>query len=181
MDTVFFFQARQYGIAAKRREFDGLLRFAGEAGWHVQEIPFGTDGRKVRAMIDPKGRPVREAKPSYPVEILGLQSVPMAGDEFRVFQDDRDARSLADERALKARIEEQNKVKHVTLENLFATMEDAEVKELNLIIKADVMGSIEALEDSLAKMDQSEVRINVIHSAVGAISETDVVLADADH
>ncbi|MBR3226180.1 MAG: translation initiation factor IF-2 [Atopobiaceae bacterium] len=136
---------------------------------------------KVRAMVDPKGRQVKEATPSYPVEILGLQSVPMAGDEFRVFQDDRDARSLADERALKARIEEQNKVKHVTLENLFATMEDAEVKELNLIIKADVMGSIEALEDSLAKMDQSEVRINVIHSAVGAISETDVVLADASN
>ncbi len=136
---------------------------------------------KVRAMVDPKGRNVRTATPSYPVEILGLQSVPMAGDEFRVFQDDRDARSLADERALKARIEEQNKVKHVTLENLFATMEDAEVKELNLIIKADVMGSIEALEDSLGKMDQSEVRINVIHSAVGAISETDVVLADASN
>ena len=136
---------------------------------------------KVRAMIDPKGRNVREAKPSDPVEILGLSSVPMAGDEFRVFQDDRDARSLADERALKARIEEQNKVKHVTLENLFATMEDAEIKELNLIIKADVMGSIEALEDSLAKMDQSEVRINVIHSAVGAISEIDVVLADASN
>ncbi|MDO4806555.1 MAG: translation initiation factor IF-2 [Coriobacteriales bacterium] len=136
---------------------------------------------KVRAMVDPKGRNVRKATPSYPVEILGLQSVPMAGDEFRVFQDDRDARALADERALKARIEEQNKVKHVTLENLFATMEDAEVKELNLIIKADVMGSIEALEDSLGKMDQSEVRINVIHSAVGAISETDVVLADASN
>ena len=136
---------------------------------------------KVRAMVDPKGRTVREATPSYPVEILGLQSVPMAGDEFRVFQDDRDARSLADERALKARIEEQNKVKHVTLENLFATMEDSEVKELNLIIKADVMGSIEALEDSLGKMDQSEVRINVIHSAVGAISETDVLLADASN
>lgn len=136
---------------------------------------------KVRAMIDPKGRPVREATPSYPVEILGLQSVPMAGDEFRVFQDDRDARNLADERALKARIEEQNKVKHVTLENLFSTMEASEVKELNLIIKADVQGSIEALQDSLDKMDQSEVRLNTIHSAVGAISETDVVLADASN
>ena len=126
---------------------------------------------KVRAMLDPKGNNVREATPSYPVEILGLQSVPMAGDEFRVFQDERDARNLADERALK----------HVTLENLFATMEDAEVRELNLIIKADVMGSIEALKDSLEKMDQSEVRINVIHSAVGAISETDVTLADASN
>ena len=136
---------------------------------------------KVRAMLDHKGRPVKQATPSYPVEILGLQSVPMAGDEFRVFPEERDARALADERALKARIEEQNKVKHITLENLFSTMEDAEVKELNLIIKADVMGSIEALKDALSKMDQSEVRINVIHSAVGAISETDVVLADASN
>ncbi len=79
------------------------------------------------------------------------------------------------------RIEEQNKVKHVTLENLFATMADQEVKELNLIIKADVQGSIEALQDSLDKMDQSEVRINTIHAAVGAINETDVTLADASN
>ena len=136
---------------------------------------------RVRAMLDWKGRTVTEAGPSDAVEILGLQSVPMAGDEFRVFQDERDARSLADERALKARIEEQNKVKHVTLENLFDTMADAEVKELNLIIKADVQGSIEALQDSLDKMDQSEVRINTIHSAVGAITETDVTLADASN
>ncbi len=136
---------------------------------------------RVRAMLDPKGNSVTEAGPSDPVEILGLSSVPNAGDEFRVFQDDRDARDLADQRALKARIEEQNRVKHVTLENLFATMADAEVKELNLIIKADVQGSIEALQDSLDKMDQSEVRINTIHAAVGAISETDVVLADASN
>jgi len=136
---------------------------------------------RVRAMLDPKGRPVKEAKPSDPVEILGLQSVPAAGDEFRVFTDERDARNLADERALKARIEEQNRVKHVTLETLFSTMEDAEVKELNLVIKADVQGSIEALQDSLDKMDQSEVRINTIHSAVGAITETDVTLADASN
>jgi translation initiation factor IF-2 len=136
---------------------------------------------RVRAMLDPKGNPVETAGPSDPVEILGLQSVPMAGDEFRVFQDDRDARDLADQRALKARIEEQNRVKHVTLENLFATMADADVKELNLIIKADVQGSIEALQDSLDKMDQSEVRINTIHAAVGAITETDVTLADASN
>ena len=136
---------------------------------------------RVRAMIDPKGNPVTQAGPSDPVEILGLSSVPNAGDEFRVFQDDREARDLADQRALKARIEEQNRVKHVTLENLFDTMADAEVKELNLIIKADVQGSIEALQDSLDKMDQSEVRINTIHSAVGAINETDVVLADASN
>jgi translation initiation factor IF-2 len=135
----------------------------------------------VRAMLDPKGNSVTQAGPSDAVEILGLSSVPMAGDEFRVFQDDRDARDLADQRALKARIEEQNRVKHVTLENLFDTMADAEVKELNLIIKADVQGSIEALQDSLDKMDQSEVRINTIHSAVGAITETDVTLADASN
>ena len=135
----------------------------------------------VRAMLDPKGNPVTEAGPSDPVEILGLQSVPAAGDEFRVFTEAREARALAEQRALKARIEEQNKVKHVTLETLFSTMEDAEVKELNLVIKADVQGSIEALQDSLDKMDQSEVRINTIHSAVGAITETDVTLADASN
>lgn len=136
---------------------------------------------RVRAMLDSKGRAVTEAGPSDAVEILGLQSVPNAGDEFRVFEDEREARALADERSLKARIEEQSRVKHVTLENLFETIADAEVKELNLIIKADVQGSIEALQDSLDKMDQSEVRINTIHSAVGAINETDVVLADASN
>ena len=136
---------------------------------------------RVRAMLDPKGNAVTEAGPSDAVEILGLQSVPNAGDEFRVFEDEREARALADERSLKARIEEQSRVKHVTLENLFETIADAEVKELNLIIKADVQGSIEALQDSLDKMDQSEVRINTIHSAVGAINETDVVLADASN
>ncbi|MEY8436592.1 translation initiation factor IF-2 [Atopobiaceae bacterium 24-176] len=136
---------------------------------------------RVRAMLGQNGQPVTEAGPSDPVEILGLSSVPAAGDEFRVFSDERDARDLAESRSLKARIEEQNKVKHVTLENLFDTMEDAEVKELNLVVKADVQGSIEALSDALGKMDQSEVRINIIHSAVGAISETDVILADASN
>ena len=149
---------------------------------HVGDaVVAGMSYGRVRAMLDPKGKSVTEAGPSDAVEILGLQSVPMAGDEFRVFHDERDARDLADQRALKARIEEQNRVKHVTLENLFDTMADAEVKELNLIIKADVQGSIEALQDSLDKMDQSEVRINTIHSAVGAITETDVVLADASN
>ncbi len=142
-------------------------------------IVAGMSYGRVRAMLDWRGNTVEEAGPSDAVEVLGLNSVPAAGDEFRVFQDERDARDLAEQRALKARIEEQNKVRHVTLENLFQTMENAEVKELDLVIKADVQGSIEALVDSLAKMDQSEVRINVIHSAVGAISETDVILADA--
>jgi translation initiation factor IF-2 len=149
---------------------------------HVGDtIVAGMSYGRVRAMLDQHGNPVAEAGPSDPVEVLGLNSVPSAGDEFRVFADERDARTLAEQRALKARIAEQNKVKHVTLETLFSTMEDAEVKELNLVVKADVQGSIEALSDALGKMDQSEVRINIIHSAVGAISETDVILADASN
>ena len=136
---------------------------------------------RVRAMLNPRGEHVKVAGPSDPVEILGLNSVPGAGDEFRVFEDERDARDLAEQRALKARIEEQNKVKHVTLETLFSEMSENELKDLNLVVKADVQGSIEALADALAKMDQSEVRINIIHSAVGAISETDVVLAAASN
>ncbi len=136
---------------------------------------------RVRAMLDQHGAAVSEARPSDAVEILGLGSVPAAGDEFRVFEDERDARQLAEQRALKARIEEQSKVKHVTLETLFSEMSENELKELNLVVKADVQGSIEALADALAKMDQSEVRINIIHSAVGAISETDVILAAASN
>lgn len=136
---------------------------------------------RVRAMLDQRGNQVKEAGPSDAVEILGLGSVPAAGDEFRVFEDERDARDLAEQRALKARIEEQNKVKHVTLETLFSEMSDNDLAELNLVVKADVQGSIEALADALSKMDQSEVRINIIHSAVGAISETDVTLAAASN
>ncbi|MDM8301170.1 translation initiation factor IF-2 [Collinsella tanakaei] len=136
---------------------------------------------RVRAMLDQHGNPVKEARPSDAVEILGLNSVPAAGDEFRVFEDERDARDLAEQRSLKARIEEQNKVKHVTLETLFSEMSENELAELNLVVKADVQGSIEALADALGKMDQSEVRINIIHSAVGAITETDVVLAAASN
>ena len=141
----------------------------------------GTSYGRVRAMLDQHGQPKDEARPSDAVEILGLNSVPAAGDEFRVFEDERDARNLADERALKARIEEQNKVKHVTLETLFEEMSKNELKELNLVVKADAQGTIEALADSIGKMDQSEVRINIIHSAVGAISETDVSLAAASN
>ena len=136
---------------------------------------------RVRAMLDQHGQPVAEATPSDAVEILGLNSVPAAGDEFRVFEDERDARDLAEQRSLKARIEEQNKVKHVTLETLFDEMSQNELKELNLVVKADAQGTIEALADSIGKMDQSEVRINIIHSAVGAISETDVTLAAASN
>ena len=149
---------------------------------HVGDtIVAGMSYGSVRAMLDQHGEHKDDACPSDAVEILGLNSVPAAGDEFRVFEDARDARDLAEQRSLKARIEEQNKVKHVTLETLFDEMSQNELKELNLVVKADAQGTIEALADSIGKMDQSEVRINIIHSAVGAISETDVTLAAASN
>ena len=142
-------------------------------------IVAGTAYGKVRALVSPKGDTVTAARPADPVEIQGLASVPSAGDEFRVFADERDARNLAEERALKQRLLAQEKKTHVSLDDLFARISEGALKEVNLVVKADVQGSIEALKDSLDKMDQSEVRINVIHSAVGAISESDITLADA--
>jgi len=139
----------------------------------------GTAYGRVRALIDPLGKQVTSAGPADPVEILGLGSVPSAGDDFRSFADERDARAQAEERAMKQRLMDQAKTKkHVSLDDLFARIEEGELKDLNLIVKADVQGSIEAVTDALDKMDQSEVRINVIHSAVGGITESDVMLAD---
>ena len=139
----------------------------------------GTAHGRVRALVDPKGKQVSEAKPSDPVEILGLSSVPTAGDEFRVFEDDRDARKLAEERALRARLAEQETKAHMSLDDLFSRIEEGKQTDLNLIVKADVQGSIEALRDAFDKMDQSEVKINIVHSAVGGITETDITLAAA--
>ena len=142
-------------------------------------IVAGTAYGRVRALVSPKGDTVTEATPADPVEVQGLASVPSAGDEFRVFADERDARNLAEDRATKERILAQGKKSHVSLDDLFARISEGALKEVNLVVKADVQGSIEALKDSLDKMDQSEVVINVIHSAVGAISESDITLADA--
>ena len=139
----------------------------------------GTSYGRVRALVNPRGEHVAEAKPADPVEILGLNSVPTAGDEFRVFEDERDARKLAEERALRARLAEQETKSHVSLDDLFSRIEEGKQTDLNLIVKADVQGSIEALRDAFEKMDQSEVRINIVHSAVGGITETDVTLASA--
>ena len=139
----------------------------------------GTSYGRVRALINPRGEHVSEAKPADPVEILGLSSVPTAGDEFRVFEDERDARKLAEERALRARLAEQEAKAHMSLDDLFSRIEEGKQTDLNLIVKADVQGSIEALRDAFSKMDQSEVRINIVHSAVGGITETDVTLAAA--
>ena len=139
----------------------------------------GTSYGKVRALVDPRGNNVKEARPADPVEILGLNSVPTAGDEFRVFDDERDARRLAEERALRARLAKQESRSHMNLDDLFARIEEGKATDLNLVVKADVGGSIEALRDAFSKMDQSEVKINIIHAAVGGITETDVTLAAA--
>lgn len=139
----------------------------------------GTSYGKVRALINPRGEHVDHAAPADPVEVLGLNSVPTAGDEFRVFEDERDARRLAEERALRARLAQQEARSHMNLDDLFARIEEGKTTELNLVVKADVVGSIEALRDALSKMDQSEVKINIIHAAVGGITETDVTLAAA--
>ncbi len=139
----------------------------------------GTSYGRVRALIDPHGNHVDSALPAAPAEILGLNSVPVAGDEFRVFADERDARKLAEERALRARLAEQESKSHMNLDDLFNRIEEGKQTDLNLIVKADVQGSIEALRDAFGKMDQSEVKINIVHSAVGGITETDVTLAAA--
>lgn len=138
----------------------------------------GTSYGRVRALIDPRGNHADAARPSDPVEILGLSSVPVAGDEFRVFEDERDARKLAEERALRERLKAQEAKSHMSLDDLFSRIEEG-TTELNLVVKADVQGSIEALRDAFEKMDQSEVKINIIHSAVGGVTETDVTLAAA--
>ena len=139
----------------------------------------GTSYGKVRALISPRGAHVDEARPADPVEILGLNAVPSAGDEFRVFEDERDARRLAEERSLRERLAKQENRSHMNLDDLFSRIEEGQTTDLNLVVKADVGGSIEALRDAFSKMDQSEVKINIIHSAVGGITETDVTLAAA--
>ena len=141
----------------------------------------GTAVGRVRTMRNDKGQEITEAGPSTPVEITGLTEVPEAGELFEAVEDERLARELADKRTAEAKEKQFAAYTKVTLDNLFDQMAANDMKELPIIVKADVQGSIEALQDSLDKMDQSEVRINTIHSAVGAINETDVVLADASN
>ncbi len=141
-------------------------------------IVAGVSHGRVRALVDPAGANAATAGPAEPVEVLGLASVPSAGDEFRVVADERAARQIAEDRALKMRLLAHKKT-HVSLDDLFSRISEGELKELKLVVKADVQGSIEALQDALDKMDQSEVRIVTIHSGVGAVTESDVILADA--
>ena len=134
---------------------------------------------RVRVMRDDKGRTVKEAGPSVPVEIMGLSDVPSAGDTFAAVEDEKLARELVEKRRQEAK-EEQFKAYHqVTLDNLFSSIEQGTVKELPIIVKADVQGSVEAVKQSLEKLSNEEVRVRVIHGAVGAVSESDVMLAAA--
>lgn len=132
---------------------------------------------KIRAMLNDQGKTITEAGPAIPVEILGLNGVPMAGDEFIALSDEKDAKQVSQHRVQKQRAKELAKSSRLSLEKLFEKMEEGEIKELNLIIKADVHGSIEALKDSLSKLSTDEVKINVVHSATGTITESDVSLA----
>ncbi|VFQ43989.1 translation initiation factor IF-2 [Desulfoluna butyratoxydans] len=142
-----------------------------------QSVVCGMYHGKIRAMFNDKGEQVSTAGPSMPVEIIGLTGVPEAGDEMVAVKDDKDAKQVSAHRLQKARARELAKNSRVTLDRLFEQMEEGEVKDLNLIIKADVHGSIEALRESLGKLSTSEVKVNVIHAATGTVTESDVSLA----
>ena len=139
----------------------------------------GSSIGRVRVMTDENGKILDSAGPSTPVEITGLSVAPSAGDEFNAVKDERLARTLVEDRKHKAKEEVFNAYQKVTLDNLFSQIEDGDMKELPLIVKADVQGSVEAVKQSLEKLSNEEVRVRVIHSAVGAITESDVMLAGA--
>lgn len=134
---------------------------------------------RVRVMVDDKGRKIKSAGPSVPVEITGLAEVPNSGDIFDAVTDERLARELVEQRKAEAKEEQFKSVQKVTLDNLFDSLKEGEMKELNIIVKADVQGSAEAVKQSLEKLSNEEVRVRVIHSGVGAPSESDVMLANA--
>jgi translation initiation factor IF-2 len=134
---------------------------------------------RIRAMYDDQGAPTQEAGPSTPVVVMGLDSVPEAGERFFVMEDLAKARSIAQERKTRKRSEDQVGRQHVSLDRLFSQRKEREVQELRLILKADVRGSLEAIKAELGKLNHEEVRIRVLHDAVGAVTESDVLLADA--
>ena len=144
-------------------------------------IVVGTTYGRIRTMVNDKAQQIQEAGPSTPVEITGLNETPKAGDQFVVFKDEKTARQIAETRSNEAVEEQRQSVNKVTLENLFDSLEEGELKEVNIIVKGDVQGSVEALVGSLEKIEVDGVRINVVHTGVGAINETDVTLASASH
>ena len=139
----------------------------------------GTAVGRVRVMRDDKGRAVKEAGPSVPVEIMGLAEVPSAGDDFAAVEDEKLARELVEKRKFDAKEEQFKLYKKVSLDNLFSQIEEGSMKKLPIIIKADVQGSVEAVSQSLSKLSNEEVKVEVIHGAVGAVTESDVMLAKA--
>ncbi len=136
---------------------------------------------RVRNMFDGRGLRIEAAQPSIPVEVLGFSGVPNAGDDFIILADEKQARSVAEHRLLKLREKELSRSSKITLENLFDQIQDGEVKELKLILKTDVHGSLEAVAESLLKLSTAEVKVNIIHSGTGAITETDIMLASASN
>ena len=141
----------------------------------------GTAVGRVRAMIDDKGKSVKKAGPSVPVEILGLSEVPEGGDIFYAVDDERKAREVVEARKFKEKQERQKAATTISLDNLFEQIEAGKMKELNIIVKADVQGSVEAVKQSLERISNEEVKVKVIHGAVGAITESDVLLASASN
>lgn len=149
---------------------------------NVQDpIVAGNTFGRVRAMTNDRGRRVKVAGPSTPVSITGLNEAPMAGDRFAVYEDEKSARAAGEERAKRALLKQRQATQRVSLENLFDTLKAGEVKSVNVIIKADVQGSVEALASSLQKIEVEGVKVNIVHSAVGAINESDVTLAAASN
>ena len=144
-------------------------------------IVAGTSVGRVRVMVDDKSRKVKEAGPSVPVEIMGLAEAPQAGDAFDAVSDERLARELVEQRKQKQKEEQFKSFEKVTLENLFSSLKEGELKELDIIVKADVQGSVEAVKQSLEKLSNDEVRVKIIHGGVGAINESDVMLANASN
>ena len=149
---------------------------------NVQDpIVVGNTFGRVRAMTNDLGRRVKVAGPSTPVSITGLNEAPMAGDHFAVYEDEKSARAAGEERAKRALLKQRQATNRVSLENLFDTLKAGEVKSVNVIIKADVQGSVEALAASLQKIEVEGVKVTIVHSAVGAINESDVTLAEASN
>ncbi|QGG48221.1 translation initiation factor IF-2 [Heliorestis convoluta] len=144
-------------------------------------ITAGTSSGKVRAMIDDRGRRVKKAGPSMPVEVLGLSDVPHAGDTFAVVDDEKLFKQVIAERMAKRREEDHRRTSKVSLDDLFKQIQEGQVKDLNLIVKADVQGSVEAIRGALEKLSTDEVRVKCVHDGVGAIKETDVMLAAASN
>ena len=149
---------------------------------HVGDpIVVGNTFGRVRTMTDARGHAIKKATPATPVEITGLNEVPQSGDRFVTFDDEKTARAAGEERAKRALMKERSQTTHVTLDNLFDTLKEGDMKEVDVIIKADVQGSVEAIAQSFKKIDVEGVRVNIIHQAVGAINESDVTLAEASN